>query len=103
MSIRFSQVTPISNGKNMSFLVDGSPTCQSDLLGWTIYESLLHDTRRYHIVHARVQTFLYGSDEPFNATPEEVAYIYKRIDKQPDFIERRTEKIGEAEFIIINI
>ena len=45
-------------------------------------------------VSAHVETFLYGGEEPFDATPEEVAYFYKRIERQPDFIDTRTEKTG---------
>ena len=103
MSLRFSQVTLHSAGKTASFLVGGIPTCRQDLQGWTAYESLLHDTCRYQAVNAHVESFLYGGEEPFDATPEEIAYFYKRIERQPDFIESRTEKIGESDFILFNL
>ncbi len=103
MSLRFSQVTLYSAGKTASFLVGGIPTCRQDLQGWTAYESLLQDTCRYHTVNARVESFLYGGEKPFDATPEEIAYFSKRIERQPDFIESRTEKIGESDFIIFNM
>ena len=54
-------------------------------------------------VSAHVETFLYGGEEPFDATPEEVAYFYKRIERQPDFIDTRTEKTGESDFTIFNL
>ena len=103
MSLRFSRVTLNSAGKTTSFLVGGIPTCRQDLQGWTAYESLLQDTCRYQTVNAHVESFLYGGEEPFDATPEEVAYFYKRIERQPDFIESRAEKTGESDFTIFNL
>ncbi len=103
MSLRFSRVTLYSDGKTTSFLVGGIPTCRQDLQGWTAFESLLRETGRYHTVNAHVESFLYGGEEPVDATPEEVAYIYKRIRMRPGFIESRTEKIGETNFEIIKL
>ena len=102
MSLRFSRVTLYSDGKTANFLVGGIPTCRQDLHGWTAYESFLREASRYHTVNAHVESFLYGGEEPFDATPEEIAYFYKRIERQPDFIESRAEKIGESDFIIFN-
>ena len=103
MSLRFSQVTLYSDCKTASFLVGGIPMCRQDLHGWTAFESLLRETGRYHTVNAHVESFLYGGEEPFDATPEEIAYFYKRIERQTDFIESRAEKIGESDFIIFNM
>ena len=103
MSLRFSRATLYSDGKTASFLVGGIPTCRQDLQGWTAYESFLREASRYHTVNAHVESFLYGGEEPFDATPEEIAYFYKRIERQPDFIESRAEKIGESDFIIFNM
>ena len=103
MSLRFSRVTLYSGGKTTNFLAGGIPTCRQDLQGWTTYESLLRETGRYHTVNAHVESFLYGGEDPFDATPEEIAYFYKRIERQPDFIESRAEKIGESDFIIFNM
>ena len=103
MCLRFSRVTLNSAGKTTSFLVGGIPICWQDLQGWTAYESFLLEASRYQTVNAHVESFLYGGEEPFDATPEEIAYFYKRIEQQPDFIESRTDKIGESDFIIINM
>lgn len=103
MSLRFSRVTLHSDEKTTSFLIGGIPECQSDLQGWTAYENYLHDASRYQTVKVHVESFLYGDEELFNATPEEIAYFYKRIERQPDFIKNRTVKIGESDFIIVNI
>ena len=63
----------------------------------------MRETGRYHTVNVHVESFLYGGEEPFDATPEEIAYFYKRIERQPDFIESRAEKIDESDFIIFNM
>ena len=103
MSLRFSRVTLFSDGKTTSFLVGGIPQRRADLQGWTAYESFINDSQRYQVVNAHVETFLYGGEEPFDATPEEVAYFYKRIERQPYFIDTHTENIGETDFKIINM
>ena len=103
MSLRFSRVTLYSAGKNTTFLVGGIPKSQTDLQGWTAYDNFVSDVPRYTAVNAHIETFLYGGEEPFDATPEEVAYFYKRIERQPDFIESRTEKTGESDFTIFNL
>lgn len=103
MSLCFSRVTLYSVGKTASFLVGGIPKSRTDLQGWTAYESFINDSQRYQVVNARVETFLYGGEEPFDATPEEVAYFYKRIEMQPDFIDTRTEKTGESDFTVYNL
>lgn len=100
MSLRFSRVTLYSAGKTASFFVGGIPKSRMDLQGWTVYDNFVSDVPRYTAVDAHVETFLYGGEEPFDATPEEVAYFYKRIERQPDFIESRTEMIGESDFAI---
>ena len=103
MSLRFSRVTLFSDGKTSSFLVGGIPQSRADLHGWTAFDNYVDDAQRYKVINAHVETFLYGGDEPVDATPEEVAYFYKRIERQPDFIESRTEKIGETDFKIFNM
>ena len=103
MSLRFSRVTLYSAGKTASFLVGGIPKSRADLQGWTIYDNFVSDVPRYAAVNARVESFLYGGEDPFDATPEEVAYFYKRIERQPDFVDTRTDKTGESDFTIFNL
>ena len=103
MSLRFSRVTLYSAGKTASFLVGGIPKSRADLQGWTAYDNFVSGTSRYTAINAHVETFLYGGEEPVDATPEEVAYFYKRIERQPDFIESRAEKINETDFKIFNL
>ncbi len=101
MSLRFSRVTLYSEGTNTSFLVGGIPQRESDLERWTGYRDFINIIPCYKKIKVRVSTFLYGGEEPVDATPEEVAYIYKRIRMQHDFIDARTRKISETDFEII--
>ena len=101
MSVRFSRVTLTSGDATASFLVGGSPKSQTDLQGWTAFESFMKSVPKGETVDAHAETFLYGGEEPVDATPEEVAYFYKRIDMRPDFIENRTKKCSETNFKII--
>lgn len=101
MSVRFSRVTLTSGGTTASFLVGGSPKSQTDLLGWIAFENFVKSVPKGETVDAHAETFLYGGEEPVDATPEEVAYFYKRIDMRLDFIEMRTEKCGVTDFKII--
>ena len=101
MSVRFSRVTLTSGGTTASFLVGGSPKSQTDLLGWIAFENFVKSVPKGETVDAHAETFLYGGEEPVDATPEEVAYFYKRIEMRPDFIEKRTEKCSETNFKII--
>ena len=103
MSLRFSRVTLYSADKTTSFLVGGIPKSRTDLQGWTAYDNFVSDVPRYTVITAHVETFLYGGEEPFDATPEEVAYFYKRIERQPDFIESRAEKTDESDFTVFNL
>ena len=101
MSVRFSRVSLSSGDATASFLVGGSPKSQTDLQGWTAFESFMKSVPKGETVNAHADTFLYGGEEPVDAMSEEVAYFYKRIEMRPDFIEKRTEKCGEADFKII--
>lgn len=103
MSLRFSRVTLYSAGKTANYLVGGIPKSRTDLQGWTAYGNFVSEVPRYTTVNAHVETFLYGGEDPFDATPEEVAYFYKRIKRQPDFIDIRSEKAGESDFTIFNL
>ena len=103
MSLRFSRVTLYSADKTTGFLVGGIPQSRADLQGWTAYDNFVSDVPRYTAVNAHIETFLYGGEEPFDATQEEVAYFYKRIERQPDFIESRAEKTGESDFTLFNL
>lgn len=100
MSIRFSRISAMTNKASALFLVGGIPATQEDLNGWTAFDSFVEDMPKDEVVTVHVETFVYGEGEVYDATPEEVAYFYQRIEMRPDFIESRTEKIAESDIIL---
>lgn len=100
MSVKFSRVSAMTNEKAAVFLVGGTPETQSDLDGWTAFDEFVEDMPINTVITVHVETFIYGEGEAYDATPEEVAYFYQRIEMRPDFIESRTEKIDEFDIVL---
>ncbi len=100
MSVKFSRVSAITNEKAVVFLVGGTPETQADLDGWTAFDEFVEDLPINTVITVHVETFVYGEGEVYDATPEEVAYFYQRIEMRPDFIENRTEKIDESDIVL---
>ena len=100
MSIRFSRVKAMTSDKAAIFLVGGVPATQADLDCWTAFQAYSKDLPENEVITVSVETFEYGEEEPNDATPEEVAYIYMRENMHPDFIESRTAKVGESSFVL---
>ena len=100
MALRFSRVTISSYDQKATFLVSGSPEDQDDLTGWTAFSDFLDTVGPDDMCTIHVETFLYGDEEVFDATPEEVAYFMSRIRARPDFIEKRTRKISESDIFL---
>lgn len=100
MSIRFSRVKAVAGSKSAIFLVGGVPLSGKDLNKWTAFKEFISGLEENTPITISVETFLYGGEEPFDATPEEVAYIYKRLSMRTDFIEKRTEQCADSEFEI---
>ena len=98
MGVLFSRITAITDTKAAIFLVSGIPSSQSDLEGWSAFQSFTEDLKENDLVTIHTETFVYGSGPVYDATPEEVAYVYMRCEKRPDFIEARTKKISESGF-----
>ena len=100
MSVRFSRVTAMVNDKAAVFLVGGVPSSQKDLNSWTAFEEFTSELRENTAITVNVEVFAYGEGDIYDATPEEIAYFYKRIEMRPDFIETRTEKLESTEFFM---
>lgn len=85
MAIRFSLVSVTAADKEANFFVGGIPKGFEDLEGWTAFDRFLEDLDEDTEVSVHAESFLYGDDEIFDATPEEVAYMMKRMEMRPDF------------------
>lgn len=100
MSIRFSRVEAMSGDKAALFLVGGIPNAREDLIGWTAFRLFCEGLEEAAPIMARIEVFEYGEGVPYDATPEEIAYIYMRSKMRADFIEKRTRKTAEFELLV---
>ena len=82
MALLFSAVTVTANNQEVEFLVGGIPREFDDLEGWTAFDNFMEDLDEETEVSVHAKAYLYGGEETYKATPEEVAYFMKRIGKQ---------------------
>ena len=96
--IIFSKLTAsASTGETCTGLVKGIPCGFTDLEGWVFFEDFLNELGSCS-VEVKVQVFGYGEGDAFTASVEEVAYMYKRLEMRPDFLETRCESIDTHQF-----
>ena len=101
MALIFSAVTLKSKDKHTEFLVGGIPSCSESLHGWTAFDKFISELDAGSNVEVCASTHQYGEDEPFDATPEEIAYFMQRMEISPDFITSRTKNLGTNNFNFI--
>ena len=100
MAILFSKVTMRDDYGESQFFVSGFPKEAEDLEGWNAYHAFLGEIEEDTIVNIHAEAYLYGEGETFKATPEEVAYMIMRQERDPDFLADRCRCIGESDFNI---
>lgn len=97
MALLFSAVTVTSNDQEVEFLVGGIPREFDDLEGWTAFDSFMEDIDEETEVSVHAKAYLYGGEETYKATPEEVAYLMKRIEMDDTFLSR-CDNIEDVDF-----
>lgn len=100
MALLFSAVTATANDQEVEFLVGGIPREFDDLEGWTAFDNFMEDLDEETEVSVHAEAYLYGEGESVRATPEEVAYIMKRMDMKADFLFSRCDNIESVDFTI---
>ena len=98
MAILFSTVTATAEDEQVEFLCAGIPRELDDLEGWTAFEDFLGEIDNETEVAVHVESYLYGEEETYVATPEEVAYMQMRIGMREDFLETRCDNIESSDF-----
>ena len=98
MAIRFSSVAVTAADKEVDFFVGGLPKGFEDLEGWTAFDRFLEEIDEDTEVSVHAESFLYGDGEMFDATPEEVAYMMKRMEMRLDFLSTRCTRLPDTEF-----
>lgn len=97
MALRFSEVTMKDGHHESRFFVLGFPQEPEQMDGWTAYRRFLEELTEDTTVDIQARAFLYGDEDVFDATPEEVAYITMRDERDPGFLSR-CQPVGEASF-----
>lgn len=98
MAILFSKITIRDDYEESQFFVSGFPQEAEELEGWTAYHAFLEEISEDMLVNIHAEAYLYGEGETFKATPEEVAYMIMRQERDPDFLSERCTCIGESDF-----
>ena len=100
MAVLFSAVTltAIAKGEQLEFLVGGIPREFEDLRGWSFFDDYLRALDEDIDISVHADVYLYGEGESFNATPSEVAYMYKRIEDNPNFLNDRCQIKEKVDF-----
>ncbi|MBQ8910769.1 MAG: hypothetical protein IJY91_07010 [Oscillospiraceae bacterium] len=100
MALQFSAVTVTANDQEVEFLVGGIPREFDDLEGWTAFDNYMEELDEETEVSVHAEAYLYGEGESVRATPEEVAYIMKRMNMKDDFLTSRCDNIESVDFTI---
>lgn len=100
MALLFSAVTATVSDQEVELLVGGIPREIDDLEGWTAFDRFMGAIDEKTEVYVHAEAYLYGESESVRATPEEVAYIMKRMDMKADFLSSRCDNIESVDFTI---
>ena len=100
IALLFSQVTAAANDMEVTFLVSGIPREYDDLERWTAFDDFLRAIDQDTDVQIHADAYLYGDGETVKATPEEVAYMMMRQERNPKFLSDRCDHIETVNFDI---
>lgn len=99
MAVIFSAVTISANDQEVEFFVGGIPREYDDLEGWTAFDNFMEDLDEDTEVAVHAEAYMYGEEETYKASPEEVAYFMMRM-KQDDTFLSRCDNIESFDFNI---
>ena len=98
MAVLFSAVRVTAGNEEAELLVGGIPREYDDLEGWTIFDEFLAEISEETQVNVHAEAYLYGAEETYKATPEEVAYFMKRIEMDENFLRDSCDCIEDVDF-----
>ena len=101
MAVVFSEVTLTAKGESAHFLVGGIPKGFNDLKGWSFFDNYLRSIDEDIKIKVHADAYIYGEGERVAATPCEVAYMYKRIEGDPNFLNSRCTVIDKTDFTFL--
>lgn len=98
MALLFSVVTVTAGNEESEFTVGGIPREYDDLAGWTVFEDFMENIDTETEVSVHSEAYLYGSEEAVTATPEEVAYLMMRMERDENFLSGHCDNIEDVDF-----
>ena len=98
MALLFSKVTATAEEKCVEFLVGGIPREYDDLEGWTAFDELIDGIDEETEISVHTESYLYGGEETYDASPEEVAYFIKRMERDDKFLSGHCDNIESFDF-----
>lgn len=101
MAILFSAVTVSAEDAQAEFLVFGIPASVEDLKDWTAFSELASRLDREQELTVHVESYLYGEGETFRASPEEVAYLTMRANRDPAFLSGHCDNTSDSDFTVL--
>lgn len=101
MALLFSAVTVTANEDKIELLVSGIPREYDEMEGWTDFDDFVNLLREESEVSVHAQGYLYGEGEIVDASPQEIAYLLKRMETDDHFLVDHCTKTENAEFTFI--
>ena len=98
MALLFSAVTVTAGNEEFEFTVGGIPREYDDLVGWTAFDDFMENVDAETEVSVHGEVYLYGGEETVTATPEEVAYLMMRMEKDENFLADHCDNIEDVDF-----
>lgn len=96
MSLLFSNVEVTTENESVEFLMGGIPRDEDDLKGWLAYEDFVEVIEDETEISVYAEAYIYGGGESIQASAEEIAYFYSRINGNPDFLSERCDNIEDV-------
>lgn len=100
MAVRFSHIILESDHGATEMLARGKVTESDQLEGYSAYEDYCMDIEDDAVIQVQSDEYLYGEGEIFDATFEELAYFFMRMNDNPNFLANRCSYVGRTEFEI---
>lgn len=100
MALLFSAVTVTAGNEEIEFTVGGIPREYDDLVGWTAFDDFMENADAETEVSVHAEAYLYGGEETVTATPEEVAYLIMRMERDDRFPAGHCDNIEAVEFFL---
>lgn len=98
MALLFSAVTVTAGYDETEFTVGGIPREYDDLVGWIAFEDFMENVDAETEVSVHAESYLYGGEETVTATPEEVAYLMMRMERDENFLAGHCDNIEAIDF-----